>query len=210
MVETIVGFGSAPRRLLEELRRYVDHPNIYIFPEFFDDKKSLIQRRYAKYVENVYKNRDRIIIALWPDYLYDDRFNLCDLPIIWIFPLHSMKELEQGLPWCIEFVGYATQESLRDYTIYEYLDAVKMYGYRKWMLGANSREIYDCIRYNFDGVDITTLTIPSITFSDLKNWDVVVKIIKIFLENLVEGRVLRKKQILNMLRTRSLESFFLA
>jgi len=151
----IVGVGRAPRKLLEELRKLIDDPRIFIFPEFFDDKKSLVQRRYVKYVESVYRLRDRVVIAPWPDYLYDDRFKLCDLDVIWVFPLHSLSELDR-VPSCVDVVGFCGDPNYRDYNVRQFVSAAKAYGYKMWFLGASRREIAIATSLGFWGLDVNT------------------------------------------------------
>ena len=152
----IVGVGNLPRNLVEKLRMYVDDPRVLINPEFFDSKKELVNRRYNKYVEKVYRYRDVIIAAIYPDYLYKDVYKLCDLPIIWIFPIHSLKEFEIGIPSCVDVVGFAADPRYRDYTVTEFVEKAKMYGYKMWWLGASKREIEIATSMNFWGLDVNT------------------------------------------------------
>ncbi|RLG82984.1 MAG: hypothetical protein DRO39_08920, partial [Thermoprotei archaeon] len=107
----IVGVGMVPSKLLEQLRRLVDDPRILLYPEFFDDKKSLLQLKRVKYIEKLLAVKNRVVVALWPDYLYDDPYGLCSLDVIWVFPIHSIEEFER-LPRCIDVVGYTGDTSL--------------------------------------------------------------------------------------------------
>jgi len=197
----IVGVGSAPPRLLEELRKYVKHPRVFIWPEFFDSKRELIEKRYARYVEKVLAYRHGIVIALWPDYLYEDKFGLCSYDILWIFPLHSLSELDKLRARCIAFLGYPSQREatisgqrvvLRDYDIRSFLDAAEQLGYSTWYLGANSREIYEAVAHRFDGVDVTTLSIPGWGYRHNLGPGAAAVIAR-WLEALAEGRILRSR-----------------
>ncbi len=168
----IVGVGRAPAKLLEELRKLVDDPRVFIFPEFFDDKRSLLSSRrdrVLRYVETVARYRGRIVFAIYPDYRNRDSL-LCDLfsDIVWIYPVHSLREIENGLPWCVEWIGYASDPRYRDYTLGQFLDYAKAYGYAKWFLGANAREVSIAINNGFEGMDVTTLSMPKVMFRDIK------------------------------------------
>jgi len=169
----IVGVGRAPKRLLEELRKLIDDPRIFIFPEFFDDKRYLLSSRrdrVLRYVERVARYRSSVVFAIYPDYC--NRLSLlCDLfsDILWIYPLHSLKEVEDGLPWCIDWLGYASDPRYRNYSLQQFLDIAKRYGFRTWFLGANAREVPIAINNGFDGVDVTTLSVPKVMFRDIKH-----------------------------------------
>ena len=153
----IVGVGmlGRARHLLDRLRGLVDHPNIYIFPEFFDSKKELIERRYATYVQRLLRYRDRVVIALWPDYLYVDRFSLCKMDIVWVFPIHYLSEFEK-LPRCIEVVGYAADPKYREYRLEQFIDVARERGFAMWWLGASKREIGIATALGFWGLDVNT------------------------------------------------------
>ena len=197
----IVGFGSAPPQLLERLRLYVDDPRVLIYPEFFDAKRELIEKRYARYVEKVLAYRHRIVIALWPDYCHAEcaaRFGLHSMTdIVWVFPLHHMWEINFVLGFMDRvfdtfFVGYASQQSLRDYTIHQFIDACRAHGLPMWYLGANSREIYEAVLNRFDGVDVTTLSIPGWSYRDNLRPEAP-KVISEWLRALANGVVLRSR-----------------
>jgi len=152
----IVGVGKIPPPLIDNLRRLIDHPNIFIYPEFFDAKKELIQRNYVKYVQRFLENHRSVIIALYPDYLYDDRYGLCSFNVIWIFPLHKLSELDKIMVPCIEVIGFCGDEKLRDYSYTEFVDRVSELGYRMWMLGATRKQIQIASTLGFWGLDVTT------------------------------------------------------
>ena len=151
----IVGVGRVPQRVLEGLRRFVDHPNVFIYPEFFDDKKALLARRYARYVERFLRYRDRVVVALWPDYLYVDRFGLCRFDVVWVFPIHSLDEFDR-VPSCVDVVGYAADPGYRSYTLRQFVERAGERGFAMWWLGASKREIPVAKAHGFWGVDVNT------------------------------------------------------
>lgn len=189
----IVGFGRAPSFFLDKLRSYVAHPRVFIYPEFFDDKNALLRGDRASYVLRLLEHRARIIVALWPDYMVDDRFGLCSYRIIWIYPLHSKSEIDR-VPHCIDYIGYVPDTKLRDYTLTWFLNTTRELGYKTWFLGASSREIRLALWCSFDGVDVGTLSVPKLRFRDLQRPDAP-KVIAIFLENLAEGRIVTPSQL---------------
>lgn len=151
----IVGVGRLPGFLLDELRGLVDDPRVLIYPEFFDDKKALVNRRYARYVERLLEERRRVVVALWPDYLYEDRYGLCSLDVVWVFPIHSLEEFGR-LPRCIDVVGYAADPRYRDYALTSFVGYAKQLGYDMWWLGASRREIGVATTLGFWGLDVNT------------------------------------------------------
>ena len=146
----IVGVGMVPSKLLEQLRRLVDDPRILLYPEFFDDKKSLLQLKRVKYIEKLLAVKNRVVVALWPDYLYDDPYGLCSLDVIWVFPIHSIEEFER-LPRCIDVVGYTGDTSLAMFVRF-----AKELGLDMWWLGACKKEIVMATGLGFWGVDVNT------------------------------------------------------
>jgi len=167
----IVGLGEHPKFLLDKLRDFIDLPNVLIYPEFYDDMQSLIRRKWSKYINDLVRMRDIVIIALWPDYYYRLNSVLADLPIIYIFPLHSLHELEFVLKLSDKvdmFIGYASNPKYRNYSLREFLNLSKTYGLSTWYLGANSRELKQALQYGFDGVDITPIAFPRLGFKDFR------------------------------------------
>lgn len=193
-----MGFGYAPRFFIERLRSYVAHPMVLIYPEFFDDKNALLRSDRVSYVLRLLENRDRVVVALWPDYMAEDRFGLCSYDVLWVYPLHSLREVDR-LPQCIEFLGFASERSLRDYTLAQFLDVAKQLGYRTWFLGASSRELRLALVCGFDGVDVTTLSIPGWRYSDSRRPDAPA-LVALFLENLAERRLLTRAQLYRLCR----------
>ena len=151
----IVGVGRVPQRLLEELRVLVDHPNVFIYPEFFDDKKALLAKRYARYVERFLRYRGRVVVALWPDYLYEDRYGLCRFDVVWVFPIHSLGEFGK-VPSCVDVVGFAADPRFRSYGLQDFVERARELGYAMWWLGASKREIPVAKAHGFWGLDVNT------------------------------------------------------
>ena len=166
----IVGVGMIPVRwLVDEVRRLVDDPDVYIYPEFFDAKKDLVEGRRNSYIEKVFRMRRYIVIALYPDYFYSEWLCRRIDDVFWIFPLHSLKELRK-MPRCIDFIGYPSAKELRDYSLRQFFAAVKTYlkDYALWYLGASKRELSEAINNEFDGVDVTTLSVPRHGYQHIK------------------------------------------
>lgn len=151
----IVGVGRVPQRLLEELRALVDHPSVFIYPEFFDDKRSLLAKRHALYVERLLRYRGRVVIAVWPDYLYEDRYGLCRLDVVWVFPIHSLGEFGK-VPSCVDVVALAPEKGDRDYTVAQFVERARELGYAMWWFGARRREIGIAASLGFWGLDVNT------------------------------------------------------
>ena len=186
-----VGIGSMPSRFLDRVREYVSSEKVFIYPEFFDSKNELLSGvSVASYVMRILENRDRIVFAVFPDYHSRDRWGLCNLDVLWIYPLHRRQEL-QCLPPCIEFIGIPCDRESRNYDIWEIYDVVKQLGYRLWLLGLRPSAVKLLRYYRFDGVDITTLSIPKWQFSDNRN-PRAAEMFAFFAESLAEGRLLDK------------------
>ena len=183
----IVAYGSAPKRLLLELREYKYDENVLLFPEFFDSKRNLISRNYRAYFKKVREWERNIIVALWPDYFYA-AWPCKYKDIMWVFPLHTKDELTK-LPPCITFIGYASSPELRDYDLRWFVENVPR---PWWYLGASSKEVYEAVRYRFDGVDVHSLSIPGWGFRDsIHNAEK----IALWLQQLARGRVLKRNDL---------------
>ncbi len=205
----IVGFGRAPLRLVEELRKYADDPRILLWPEFFDAKQQLINRNYAAYIRQLLMFRNSIVIALWPDWYY--RLDLARyLDIAWIFPMHSLNEIDFVLRLDdhvrLLFLGYPSARELRDYSLETFLDVARELGLPTWYLGASSREVREAVAHGFDGVDVTTLSIPGWGFRDNRRVDSAA-LIATWLKSLADGKVLEKHRLLALAKCRPLVSF---
>jgi len=170
----IVAFGSGPPKLLEALRTYLDHPNTFIYPEFFDAKKYLINKEWSRYAQELMRNvaMGITIIAVFPDYCYDKCLAILK-PImdrvIWVYPMHYRRELE----WILNrfdreaaeyYLGFPNRPELRDFDMDWFLDIAKKYGFRTWLMGLKPR-FAKYVRY-IDACDVTTLSIPSWAYRD--------------------------------------------
>lgn len=203
----IIGFGRAPQKLLEELRKYVDDHRVLIYPEFFDAKLSLIKERsYAKYLEKLIEYRSRIIIAVWPDYYY--RVEIARLVDAWIFPMHSVDEIDFVLKLddhvSLLFLGYPSSKELRDYSLEDFLTLARELDLPMWYLGASPREVREALRYGFDGVDVHTLSIPGWGYRDNRGCRDSPRLIALWLKALAEGRILSRKHLISLTRCKPL------
>ena len=187
----IVGVADIPSWLRDSLRD-IESDKVYIYPEFFDAKRELLNGlSVARYISRIVQCRQRIIVAVWPDYRTVDRWGLCNLDIVWIYPLHQWQELYL-LPRCIDFVGIPSDAGSRNYRLYEIYDEVRSLGYRLWLLGLRPSAAKLLRYYRFDGVDVTTLSIPKWQFSDNKKPEAA-RAFRIFVEELAENNVVLDK-----------------
>ena len=187
----IVGIANIPSWLLDEVRN-IGSDRVFVYPEFFDAKQQLVNGiGVARYVTKVIQYRQRIIVAVWPDYQTVDRWGLCSLDVVWIYPLHRWQELYL-LPQCIDFVGIPSDADSRNYRLYEIYDEIRSLGYRLWLLGLRPSAAKLLRYYRFDGVDVTTLSIPKWQFSDNKK-PVAARAFRIFVEELAENNVVLDK-----------------
>ena len=151
-------------------------PEVLFYPEFFDAKKLLVKQDYRGYFNLVWKHRNEIKMALYPDYCYWEM----PLPtnIVYIFPVHElssqvlmlMKKLrEDGYEiWA----GYASSPRYRNYSINSFLKFSE--GYKRWYLGVSSKsELYEAVQLKFDGIDVTTMLFGR--FNQVKQRDYVVR-----------------------------------
>jgi len=193
----IIGIANIPSWILNRLRELVSSENVYIYPEFFDSKVELLESlSVVHYVMKILRNKDRIIIAVFPDYQREDKWGLCNLDVLWIYPLHRKEEL-QRLPPCIDFVGIPSDRESRNYDIWEIYDVVKQLGYRLWLLGLRPSAVKLLRYYRFDGVDVTTLSIPKWQFKDNRN-PRAAEMFAAFVDALAKGRVLDRYDLLKM------------
>jgi hypothetical protein len=146
-------------KLLRDLKFSKGYHNLFVYPEFYDAKFSIISKPCnTDYILSIQRNIDRIKIAVFPDYCYT--LTLKDYPLRWIFPLHSLKELDFILRLEPYYVGYPSMMfyrgyKLRDYTLHKFMELKETYGFRIWWLGANKREFQTALQLGFDGVDVT-------------------------------------------------------
>ena len=165
-----IGIGKLPKHVLTLLRQTIDKPNVYIYPEFFDDKKALIGKKYKQYYLRLLKRVNEIRIALWPDYLYEDAYNLARFDFTWIFPLHSLNEIPRVLKLSDKmeiWLGFPNDKALRDYTLSAFLEQARKYGFKTWLLGLKPK--FMKYLHLFNGVDVTTLSVRGKQYANLKN-----------------------------------------
>jgi len=189
----IVGIGNHPKFILDVLQEVIAHPDILIYPEFFDCKKLLIQRKYKSYYFKLLKFRDEIEVAVWPDYLYHDKYNLKRFNFKFIFPLHSLSEIDFILKLSDKvdlMLGFPNKPELRDYNLRSFIEIAEKYGLEKWLLGLKTRLMK--YLHLFDGTDVTTLSFPGVKFANLKNTKLLQKYV-MFIENLSNIKHQQKK-----------------
>ena len=200
----MVGVARVPSFLLDAARE-VESSYVYVYPEFFDAKRELMSgRAIINYISRVIQERDRIIIAVYPDYQLEDKWYLCGLDVVWIYPLHRKEELYR-LPQCIDIVGIPSDQESRNYTLFEIYDEVRSLGYRLWLLGLRPSAVKLLRLYNFVGTDVTTLSIPKWQYIDNKQ-PYAKDAFKLFIRYLVRGVVLNKYQLLQLLGLQQRES----
>ncbi len=154
MVE-VIAFGENPSHILSLLRSMIDDVRILVYPEFFDSKRLLLNRNYRAYICRLIEQRDRIIVAVWPDY-YHSLLPRALEHIVFVYPLHSIRELDFVLKVSDHFdimLGFPNKPELRDYTLESFLDAARTYGFRTWLLGLKRR--FTKHLHNFYGTDVT-------------------------------------------------------
>jgi hypothetical protein len=181
--------------IMRELRRrgLVD----LVYPEFFDDKDSLIAKRWRTYLRKLRRVESEVEVAVWPDYCYDERlknrFN-----VEWVFPLHSKQELGFALK-VADYVAFPSRDDLRDYSIAWFIEQRRTYGFKAWLLGLKPRFIGTLA--SFEACDITGVSLRGCSFQkwrDLKSvevWESFVRQIKtmkvVALDPWLEGRCSR-------------------
>nr|WP_011114797.1 hypothetical protein [Sulfolobus islandicus]AAK06919.1 ORF198 [Sulfolobus islandicus] len=150
---TIIGVGRSPAFYNIKL----SFGNVYIYPQFYDDKKSLIEKKFSKYVSNVWRYKSVIKFAVYPDYVRI----IFNLPsnITYIYPVHDLNDVEFYFKLKEKYnvwAGYASNEKLRNYSLEEFIAVFK--DEKKWYLGVSTKqELKEAIGYGFDGFDITSM-----------------------------------------------------
>ena len=92
----VVGIGSMPRHFLEKVLYWrgrlvpIELNYIYVYPEFFDDKKLLLSGRWAEYrVKLLNTVRDHVVFtAVYPDRLC--RWINFPWEIKYVYPIHDL------------------------------------------------------------------------------------------------------------------------
>ena len=200
----VVGYGSGPMRLINVLReRLIYNNKVYVYPEFFDSKRDLLNRNYMGYVKKLWIHRNDIIIALYPDYIN----KILNVPrnILYVYPIHSLDKdsefYEQLKQYYNVIPGYPRMEKLRDYGLHDFCSIFNCS--ESWYLGAISTTISEAIEW-FWGVDITGLTIPGWGF---RNNIQQPEAIALFIEKLTQGKILKCKQILRIINMKNHKVF---
>ena len=163
-----------------------------IFPRFFDNKKKLIKRDYKSYIYDVWRLRNVIEYAIYPDYVREE----LPLPkhIKYIYVIHELEKDADAFFRLREkfylIAGYASGEKYRDYTLQEFMQTFR--DTEKWYLGISTkRELKEAVLNRFDYADITTMLLGS--FKDLRDYNYVKrKMIELY--HVVQG--LEKQTIL--------------
>jgi hypothetical protein len=153
-----------------------------VYPEFFDDKDSLIAKRWSTYIRRLRRYADEVKVAVWPDYCYDERLK-AHFSVEWVFPLHRRSELDFALK-VADYVGFPNRDDLRDYSIAWFVEQKRVYGFKAWLLGLKPRYLKVYVLQHFDACDITGMSLPGYHFSkwsDVNNpevWESFVRQIK--------------------------------
>jgi hypothetical protein len=151
---------------------------LIIYPEFYDNMKLLIKRKYENYIKQLWKHYKVIKFAVYPDYI--QKIFVLPENITYIYPLHSLKELvfvEKLKRKYNIIIGYCSNYKYRDYTLHQFLKRINE---PKWYLGISSKEeLREALRFNFDYGDITLILLGS--YSQIKDYEYVKKQLTKFL-----------------------------
>ncbi|ALG97005.1 hypothetical protein [Sulfolobus monocaudavirus SMV3] len=159
----ILAIGYNP--IIEKLQ---DITGYIIYPRFFDDKKTLlIDRNYKRYLKELWFNKNRIEVALYPDNI--DYLLPVPKDITYVVPIHTLSQLEIADKLTENnykvITGYASDQKYRDYTIDDFIKASK---YKNWYLGISTKhELKEAMLYSFDYGDITLMLLGR--FQQLKD-----------------------------------------
>jgi hypothetical protein len=158
----IIGIGRGP--LADFVKNYrISFGYIYPYPEFYDDKNSLLKDRvgYVRYLRRLITIK-RVRIAVWPDYIKPaDVSRVVNIELLtkisFVVPIHSLQDISIGETLERKgfdvFYGYASDPKFRDYTLGYFLKFVKG---KKWYLGISTwKELREALRNDFEGGDIT-------------------------------------------------------
>jgi hypothetical protein len=133
-------------------------PNLLLYPEFFDDKRALLKGGWRPYVRALIRHRQKIRMALYPDYATAALTMSVPRNIEYVVPVHDLSAFEvvdrllsdNYIAWA----GYASDPKYRNYTMDGFLSAADGRGI--WYLGASTmHELREAILNNFGGVDVT-------------------------------------------------------
>jgi len=131
-----------------------------VYPEFFDDKDSLVAKQWSTYIRRLRRYADRVEVAVWPDYCYDSRIRE-RFSVEWVFPLHSKQELDFALK-VGDYIAFPNRDDLRDYTLSWFAEQKRTYGFKTWLLGLKPR--YLNVLQHFAACDLTTMSLPGYHF----------------------------------------------
>ena len=131
-----------------------------VYPEFFDDKKLLIEKRWTAYLRKLRRIEDKVKVAVWPDYCLDHRIR-GKFQLEWVFPLHSKRELDFALK-VADYIGFPNRDDLRDYTLTWFAEQRRSYGVKTWLLGLKPRYLKAISLFN--ACDVTTFSLPSFRY----------------------------------------------
>jgi hypothetical protein len=179
----LVAAGSGYSRWLNIMRLLREKGLVdLVYPEFFDDKDSLIAKQWNTYIRRLRRHADAVKVAVWPDYCYDsrsrDRFS-----VEWVFPLHRRSELDFALK-VADYVAFPNRDDLRDYGIAWFLGQKQAYGFRAWLLGVKPRHIENGVLIRFDACDVTGASLRGFmgkgwkNMNDVEVWESFVRQIK--------------------------------
>jgi hypothetical protein len=144
-----------------------------VYPEFFDDKDSLIAKQWSTYIRRLRRHADAVKVAVWPDFCYDVRLK-ARFSVEWVFPLHRRSELDCALR-VADYVAFPNRDDLRDYPLGWFVEQKRLYGFKAWLLGLKPRHLKGGVLQYFDACDLTTMSLPGYRFSkwsNLKNLEV--------------------------------------
>jgi len=149
----ILAMGHSP--VVKYLQKLDRPSNFFIYTEFYDSKKDLLEKRYNNYIRKLWELRTTIKIALYPDYV--KRILSVPKNISYIIPIHDLSDVEvadklreAGFD---VWIGFASDKRYRNYEIEDFVKA----NYKKWYLGVSTKhEVREALLYNFQGFDITT------------------------------------------------------
>ena len=124
-----------------------------VYPEFFDDKDSLIAKRWSAYLRKLRRYAEAVKVAVWPDYCYDERLK-ARFNVEWVFPLHRRSELGFALQ-VADYVAFPNRDDLRDYPLSWFVEQKREYGFKAWLLGLKPRHLKGSVLQHFDACDVT-------------------------------------------------------
>ena len=159
----ILAIGYNP--LIEKLQ---DTPGYIVYPRFFDDKKALlVERNYKKYLKELWLNKNKIEVALYPDNIN----YILPVPknITYVVPIHTLSQFEIADKLRENnykvIAGFASDQKYRGYTVDDFVKASK---YQNWYLGISTKhELKEALLYSFDYGDITLMLLGR--FEQLKD-----------------------------------------